>query len=57
MKTTNKLRKQYTRQFYKGNCLYIIIGIIQSVILAISRLYLAWLMQELVDTATGASTT
>lgn len=57
MKTTNKLRKQYTRQFYKGNCLYIIIGIIQSVILAISQLYLAWLMQELVDTATGASTT
>ena len=57
MKTTNKLRKQYTRQFYKGNCLYIIIGIIQSVILAISQLYLAWLMQELVDTAIGASTT
>lgn len=57
MKMTNKLRKQYTRQFYKGNCLYIIIGIIQSVILAISQLYLAWLMQELVDTATGASTT
>ena len=57
MKTTNKLRKHYTRQFYKGNCLYIIIGIIQSVILAISQLYLAWLMQELVDTATGASTT
>lgn len=57
MKKTNQLRKQYTRQFYKGNCLYIIIGVIQSVIMAISQLYLAWLMQELVDTATGASTT
>ena len=57
MKKTNQLRKQYTRQFYRGNGLYIIIGVVQSVILAISQLYLAWLMQELVDTATGASTT
>ena len=56
MKKTTQLRQQFTRQFYKGNGIYIFIGVVQSVILAISQLFLAWLMQELIDTATGAST-
>ena len=56
MKKATQLRKQFTRQFYIGNGIYIFVGVVQSVILAISQLFLAWLMQELIDTATGAST-
>lgn len=55
MNQTKQLRKKYTRQFYRGNGLYLLLGVMQSIVLAVAQLYLAWLMQTLVDTATGAS--
>ena len=53
MKKTNQLRKQYTRQFYKGNGIYLFLAMLQTITVVVANLFIAWLMQQLVDTATG----
>ena len=55
MKTTKQLRKQFTRQFYKGNGIYLFLAMLQTITVVIANLFIAWLMQKLVDTATGAT--
>ena len=55
MKTTKQLRKQFTRQFYKGNGIYLFLAMLQTITVVIANLFIAWLMQQLVDTATGAA--
>ena len=55
MKTTKQLRKQFTRQFYKGNGIYLFLAMLQTITVVIANLFIAWLMQQLVDTATGAT--
>ena len=53
MKSTKQLRKQYTRQFYKGNGIYLFLAMLQTITVVVANLFIAWLMQQLVDTATG----
>ena len=55
MKTTKQLRKQFTRQFYKGNGIYLFLAMLQTITVVIANLFIAWLMQQLVDTATGTA--
>ena len=55
MKSTKQLRKQFTRQFYKGNGIYLFLAMLQTITVVIANLFIAWLMQQLVDTATGAT--
>ena len=55
MKTTKQLRKQFTRLFYKGNGIYLFLAMLQTITVVIANLFIAWLMQQLVDTATGAA--
>ena len=55
MKTTKQLRKQFTRQFYIGNGIYLFLAMLQTITVVIANLFIAWLMQQLVDTATGAA--
>ena len=55
MKTTKQLRKQFTRQFYKGNGIYLFLAMLQTITVVIANLFIAWLMQQLVDTATSAA--
>ena len=55
MKPTKQLRKQFTRQFYKGNGIYLFLAMLQTITVVIANLFIAWLMQQLVDTATGAA--
>ena len=55
MKSTKQLRKQFTRQFYKGNGIYLALAMLQTITVVAANLFIAWLMQQLVDTATGAA--
>lgn len=54
MQDTKKHRKLFKRQFYKGNQFNFFLGLMYSVLLVITQLFIAWLMQVLTDTATGA---
>ena len=56
MKSANKLRREYTRQFYKGNGIYMALAMLQTVTVVAANLFIAWLMQTLVDTAVGTAT-
>ena len=56
MKSANKLRREYTRHFYKGNGIYMALAMIQTVTVVAANLFIAWLMQTLVDTAVGTAT-
>lgn len=55
MRKPNKLRRQFTRQFYRGNGIYLFLGLMQTIALVAAQLFLSWLMQQLIDTATGTS--
>ena len=55
MKSTKQLRKQFTRQFYKGNGIYLALAMLQTITVVAANLFIAWLMQQLVDTATSAA--
>lgn len=55
MKNIKKLRRRYTRQFFRGNGIYLLLCMIQTVTVVAANLFIAWLMQQLIDTAIGAS--
>lgn len=48
-------RKAFTRQFYKGNRLMFALDLIQSALMAVFSLLLAWLLQQIMDACTGNS--
>lgn len=56
MKNIKKLRRLYTRQFFRGNGIYLFLAMLQTITVVAANLFIAWLMQILVDTATGSST-
>lgn len=53
MKENSKLRCPYTRQFFRGNGIYLFLATLQTVCVVAANLFIAWLMQMLVDTAIG----
>ena len=55
MNKTKSLRSPYTRQFFRGNGIYLLLAILQTITVVAANLFIAWLMQQLVDTAIGAS--
>lgn len=55
MQNQKKLRRKYTRQFYRGNGGYLFLALMYTIIFAVGQLYISWLMQQLIDTATGTS--
>ena len=55
MKNTTKLRRPYIRQFFRGNGVYLLLAMFQTVTVVAANLFIAWLMQTLVDTAVGTA--
>ena len=55
MQNIKKLRRRYTSQFFKGNGIYLLLCMIQTVTVVAANLFIAWLMQQLIDTAIGSS--
>ena len=49
-----KRRREYTRQFYRGNTGAFITALLQIVIMAGAQLMISWLLQVLTDVITGA---
>ena len=49
-------RKAFTRQFYRGNAGNLILGVLGSFLLVGGNLGISWLIQQLIDLATGAGT-
>lgn len=50
-------RRAFTREFYRKNKLTMALVMLASVGVAVSNLWLSWLMQQLVDVATGTELT
>ena len=53
-KTVLDRRREFTRQFYRGNHLFLILGILVMFLNAVLNLLTSWQMQQLVDLSTGS---
>ena len=54
MKQTAKLSiRPYTRQFYRGNTIYFFFAMLQTILMTFTQLFLAWLLQQVIDLTTG----
>ena len=47
-------RREYTRQFFKGNWGLFSLSILRTIFLTVSNLMISWVMQLLIDVSTGA---
>ena len=56
MKNRKKDIRPYTKQFYKGNVVYFIIALCETLLSAIGALLVSWLIQQLVDLIGGYET-
>ena len=56
MNDTKQRRKVFTRQFYRGNGLPLVLAVLNCILMSIGNLGLSWLMQQLIDVSTGADT-
>lgn len=52
MKANAKIRP-YTRQFYRGNGLLLVLAMVQTVLLTAASVMVSWLVQEIIDMTTG----
>ena len=52
-----KRRWEYIRQFFRGNTVIFVISVLSTAICVGANLMIAWLMQIMIDMATGADTT
>ncbi len=52
----NKTRKEFTRQFFRGNKLSFALVMVHGILMSLCNLVLAWLMQQLMDVASGLDT-
>lgn len=52
-KTKRRKRREFTRQFFRGNQVHFALGIFQGIVMAASNLMVSWLLQQLIDVATG----
>ncbi len=49
-------RKQFTRQFYRGNRMALTVAVFQTFVMVAANLGISWLMQQLIDVSTGVET-
>ncbi len=54
MKPTNISIHSYTKQFYRGNLICFLLAMLQTVLATFAELFLAWLLQQVIDLTTGA---
>lgn len=55
MKQTTKISiRPYTKEFYRGNGVYFLLAMLQTVLAAFAELFFAWLLQQVTDLTTGA---
>ncbi len=54
---TLALRRRFTRQFYRSNRGTFLLALLAAVLLAVGDLFVSWLMQQIMDVASGASGT
>lgn len=50
-------RREYTRQFFKGNWGLFFLSILRTIFLTVSNLMISWVMQLLIDVSTGSENT
>ena len=58
--TKNRIRKrrwEFVRQFFRGNTVAFAVSVLSTAICVGANLMIAWLMQIMIDMATGADTT
>ena len=48
--------RPFTRQFYRGTKRYLVLGLIQTVIITAANLLISWLLQQMLDLASGVDT-
>ena len=48
--------RPYTKQFYKGNGVYFIFALCETLLTAVGALFVSWLIQQLVDLIGGCET-
>lgn len=46
-------RREYTRQFYRGNHLWFLLALLATLLAAAQNLWITWLLQQLLDAASG----
>ena len=56
MKKTKADIRPYTKQFYKGNIIYFILALCETLLSAIGALLVSWLIQQLIDLLGGYET-
>ncbi len=52
-----KLRRIYTTEFYKGNRISFLLALLSTVLISVVNLGLSWLMQQMIDSASGLENT
>ena len=45
--------KPFTRQFYRGNSIYIALALLQTVFITAANLLVSWLIQQIIDMISG----
>ena len=55
MNSTNELTKQFKKQFYLKNKLNLLFGLLSMVLLAVGSLLVSWMLQQVIDVASGAN--
>lgn len=54
MKQTTKISiRPYTKEFYRGNGIYFLLAMLQTVLATFAELSFAWLLQQVIDLTTG----
>ena len=56
MKRTSIHIRPYTKQFYKGNTVYFVFALCETLLNALGALLVSWLMQQLIDRISGYET-
>ena len=55
MKQTTEISiRPYTKEFYRGNGIYFLLAMLQTVLATFAELFLVWLLQQVIDLTTGA---
>ena len=54
MKQTRINIRPYTKQFYRGNGICFLLAMLQTALMTFAELFLAWLLQQVIDLTTGA---
>lgn len=45
--------REYTKQFYKGNGIYFVLAMVQTVLMTVAQLMISWFLKQVLDLITG----